>query len=170
MPRYRLRLSSLLAVIQLASAFSKSSPSSTNLPTAPHPHTQPPTTIASTAKEEEEEEEEEEERRRRNTILIMTDDDASATTTTAAAAAAADGGGSEFPPPRDHASHLLIDGWFHERNNPLWPGQAFALRVREILYHERSKFQDVLVFESESYGRVLVLDGVIQATERDEHR
>lgn len=29
-------------------------------------------------------------------------------------------------------------------------------------------FQDVLVFESETYGNVLVLDGVIQATERDE--
>ena len=83
------------------------------------------------------------------------------------AATAAAGG--EFPPPRDHSSHLLIGGWFHERN-PLWPGQAFALKVNEVLYHERSKFQDVLVFESESYGRVLVLDGVIQATERDEHR
>ncbi len=100
----------------------------------------------------------------------MTDDDDASATTAAAAAAAANGGGLEFPPPRDHASHLLIDGWFHERNNPLWPGQAFALQVKEILYHERSKFQDVLVFESESYGRVLVLDGVIQATERDEHR
>lgn len=29
-------------------------------------------------------------------------------------------------------------------------------------------FQDVLVFESTDYGNVLVLDGVIQATERDE--
>jgi spermidine synthase len=28
--------------------------------------------------------------------------------------------------------------------------------------------QDVLVFESETYGNVLVLDNVIQCTERDE--
>lgn len=28
--------------------------------------------------------------------------------------------------------------------------------------------QDICVFDSEAYGRVLVLDGVIQATERDE--
>ena len=28
--------------------------------------------------------------------------------------------------------------------------------------------QDILVFDSETYGRVLVLDGVIQLTERDE--
>jgi spermidine synthase len=28
--------------------------------------------------------------------------------------------------------------------------------------------QDICVFESEAYGRVLVLDGVIQCTDRDE--
>lgn len=49
-----------------------------------------------------------------------------------------------------------------------WPGQAFSLKVKEVLFHEKSDFQDVLVFKSESYGNVLVLDGIIQATERDE--
>ena len=73
----------------------------------------------------------------------------------------------EFPPPKDF-SHLLVDGWFHERG-PLWPGQAFTLQVKEVLYHQKSKFQDVLVFDSETHGRVLVLDGVIQCTERDEY-
>lgn len=29
--------------------------------------------------------------------------------------------------------------------------------------------QDILVFQSETYGKVLVLDGVIQLTEKDEH-
>ena len=43
-----------------------------------------------------------------------------------------------------------------------------SLRVRRILHTEQSKFQDVLVFESTDYGNVLVLDGVIQASERDE--
>lgn len=32
----------------------------------------------------------------------------------------------------------------------------------------RSLFQDILVFKSKTYGTVLVLDGVIQVTERDE--
>lgn len=45
---------------------------------------------------------------------------------------------------------------------------AMALKVEEILHVEKSKFQDVLVFQSSNYGNVLVLDGVIQATERDE--
>lgn len=62
---------------------------------------------------------------------------------------------------------LIIDGWFHERG-VLWPGQAMSLQVKEVLYHGKSDFQDVLVFESTNYGRVLVLDGVIQVTERDE--
>jgi hypothetical protein len=43
-----------------------------------------------------------------------------------------------------------------------------SLKVNKILHVEKSKFQDVLVFESETYGNVLVLDGVIQCTERDE--
>ncbi|KAF7797272.1 hypothetical protein EIP86_008467 [Pleurotus ostreatoroseus] len=43
-----------------------------------------------------------------------------------------------------------------------------TLKVRKILHVEKSLYQDVLVFESETYGNVLVLDGVIQCTERDE--
>lgn len=43
-----------------------------------------------------------------------------------------------------------------------------TLKVRKILHVEKSLYQDVLVFESETYGNVLVLDGVIQVTERDE--
>ena len=43
-----------------------------------------------------------------------------------------------------------------------------TLRVNKILHVEKSKYQDVLVFESATYGNVLVLDGVIQCTERDE--
>jgi spermidine synthase len=50
----------------------------------------------------------------------------------------------------------------------LWPGQAMSLGVKKVLDHHRSLFQDVLVFESTDYGNVLVLDGVIQVTERDE--
>ena len=34
--------------------------------------------------------------------------------------------------------------------------------------HARSQFQDIVVFESASHGRVLVLDGAIQITEADE--
>ena len=43
-----------------------------------------------------------------------------------------------------------------------------TLKVNKILHVEKSLYQDVLVFESETYGNVLVLDGVVQCTERDE--
>ena len=43
-----------------------------------------------------------------------------------------------------------------------------TLQVNKILHVEKSLYQDVLVFESATYGNVLVLDGVIQCTERDE--
>ncbi|KAI9225065.1 S-adenosyl-L-methionine-dependent methyltransferase [Blastocladiella britannica] len=59
------------------------------------------------------------------------------------------------------------DGWFRE-TTAMWPGQAMSLEVDEILHVEKSEFQDVLVFRSKTYGNVLVLDGVIQVTERDE--
>jgi len=62
---------------------------------------------------------------------------------------------------------LVKDGWFHERGE-LWKGQAMSLEVKNILAHYRSDYQDILVFESTNHGNVLVLDGVIQVTERDE--
>ncbi|OZJ05975.1 hypothetical protein BZG36_01214 [Bifiguratus adelaidae] len=61
----------------------------------------------------------------------------------------------------------IKDGWFTEKAT-LWPGQAMSIEVHEILHVEKSLYQDVLVFQSKTYGNVLVLDGVIQATERDE--
>jgi len=61
----------------------------------------------------------------------------------------------------------IVDGWFREKT-VLWPGQALSLEVTEVLYQGKSAFQDVLVFRSVSHGVVLVLDGVIQVTERDE--
>lgn len=61
----------------------------------------------------------------------------------------------------------IKDGWFREISG-MWPGQAMTLQVKEVLHHEKSKYQDVLIFESTDYGTVLVLDNVIQCTERDE--
>lgn len=74
----------------------------------------------------------------------------------------------EPTPPGLVGTDLIIDGWFHERG-VLWPGQAMSLQVKEVLDHHRSEYQDVLVFESMNHGNVLVLDGVIQVTERDEY-
>ncbi|XP_063458039.1 spermidine synthase isoform X1 [Pan paniscus] len=61
----------------------------------------------------------------------------------------------------------IREGWFRETCS-LWPGQALSLQVEQLLHHRRSRYQDILVFRSKTYGNVLVLDGVIQCTERDE--
>lgn len=49
------------------------------------------------------------------------------------------------------------------------PGQRFGLEVElPALVDQRSPFQHVQIFQSVSYGKILVLDGVVQLTERDE--
>ncbi|KAK9147283.1 hypothetical protein Scep_006040 [Stephania cephalantha] len=85
-------------------------------------------------------------------------------------------------PERDAKCHsTVVSGWFSESrsssghgahtkyyNNPMWPGEAHSLKVEKVLYKERSEFQEIMVFESLAYGKVLVLDGIVQLTEKDE--
>jgi spermidine synthase len=44
----------------------------------------------------------------------------------------------------------------------------YTYEVTKILHHGKSKFQDIMVFENPFFGKVLVLDNVVQITERDE--
>jgi spermidine synthase len=41
-------------------------------------------------------------------------------------------------------------------------------QISDTLHDEHSEHQHIQVFETKTYGRMLVLDGVIQLTERDE--
>ncbi len=59
----------------------------------------------------------------------------------------------------------MTDVWVNETLYPDW-GQRFL--VQRELARVKSEFQDIMIFESSSHGRVMVLDGVIQITERDE--
>lgn len=61
-----------------------------------------------------------------------------------------------------------VDGsWFREED-PLWEGYSVSLKIEKILFQGKSDFQDILVFKSTNFGVVLVLNGIIQCTERDE--
>jgi len=51
---------------------------------------------------------------------------------------------------------------FHSKSSGLY------LKVDKILYKKRSKYQEILVFENEFFGRVLALDNLIMTTTRDE--
>ena len=57
---------------------------------------------------------------------------------------------------REWISEGLYEGWRQE------------LRVDRMLARKKSAFQDIAVFENVDLGRVLMLDGVVQITERDE--
>ena len=60
---------------------------------------------------------------------------------------------------------MATDNWLNETLYPNW-GQRFL--VQRELARVQSAFQDIVIFESVSHGRVMVLDGVIQITESDE--
>ncbi|MEL6258144.1 MAG: polyamine aminopropyltransferase [Pseudomonadota bacterium] len=65
--------------------------------------------------------------------------------------------------------------WLIQRGGETWfmeepvAGSAFAIRVDRLIHDDTADGQHVLVFESERFGRVLVLDGYVQVTEADEH-
>ncbi len=59
----------------------------------------------------------------------------------------------------------MTDIWLNETLYSDW-GQRFRV-VRELA-RVQSQFQDIVIFESASHGRVMVLDGCVQITERDE--
>ena len=59
----------------------------------------------------------------------------------------------------------MTKNWFNETLYPGW-GQRF--QVTRMLAQATSPYQEITVFDSASYGRVLALDGAIQITEADE--
>jgi spermidine synthase len=60
---------------------------------------------------------------------------------------------------------VAVDSWINETLYPDW-GQRFL--VKRELVRVQSTFQEIVLFESTSHGRVMMLDGVVQITERDE--
>jgi spermidine synthase len=55
--------------------------------------------------------------------------------------------------------------WYEEAYHPHWR-QRF--QVGRYVYRGRTELQEAIIFESPLFGRVLVLDGIVQTTERDE--
>ncbi|KAK9813753.1 hypothetical protein WJX73_007051 [Symbiochloris irregularis] len=75
--------------------------------------------------------------------------------------------GQDKPGTAEEGMGVAKGGWFTEVGT-MWPGQGLSIKVDEVLFQDRSDFQDVCVFTSQAFGKVLLLDGVIQVTERDE--
>ena len=60
---------------------------------------------------------------------------------------------------------MATDSWINETLYAEW-GQRFL--VKRELARVQSAFQDIVIFESCTHGRVMLLDGVVQITEGDE--
>ena len=58
-----------------------------------------------------------------------------------------------------------MDLWFTEKHTD---DALFSIKVDRQLVSKRSEFQRIDVFESAEFGRILVLDGFIMITEKDE--
>ncbi|HEX2137124.1 MAG TPA: polyamine aminopropyltransferase [Microvirga sp.] len=56
--------------------------------------------------------------------------------------------------------------WFQEG---LYEHHAQVLSVDRVLHQGRTKFQEVMIFENAIFGTVMVLDGVVQLTDLDNH-
>jgi spermidine synthase len=61
----------------------------------------------------------------------------------------------------------IVDGWFSEIC-PMWPGVALSIKIEKVLYSKKSKFQQIDLYQTSNFGKMLVLDGIIQLTEPDE--
>ncbi|MDO5732563.1 MAG: polyamine aminopropyltransferase [Eubacteriales bacterium] len=55
--------------------------------------------------------------------------------------------------------------WFSEYHSP---NVRFDFRIKRELYSGESEYQHIHIFDSYEFGRVLVLDGCVMVTERDE--
>ena len=55
--------------------------------------------------------------------------------------------------------------WFKELHTQ---GAGITLRVKKTLFRERSPYQEIAVLETDEFGKMLVIDGLVMLTERDE--
>jgi len=58
-----------------------------------------------------------------------------------------------------------VELWFKEVENK---DLHIGFRVSRVLHRERSKYQDIAILDTPVFGRMLVLDGVVQTTVADE--
>ena len=58
-----------------------------------------------------------------------------------------------------------MEVWFTEQQHP---GLRITCKVRQTLHREMTPYQEIVVLDTEQFGRMLVLDGAIQATIADE--
>ncbi|WCJ36052.1 Spermidine synthase [Euphorbia peplus] len=62
---------------------------------------------------------------------------------------------------------LNIPGWYVDVPHG-WPGEAHLYKMEKVLFHEKSEFQELAIFQSSSHGKIVILNGALQLTEKDQ--
>lgn len=74
-----------------------------------------------------------------------------------------------FIPRADHRKEPLklmdMELWYTEKQTPHF---GITAKISRTLHHEQTPFQRMDVIETEQFGRMLVLDGMVMTTDRDE--
>jgi len=55
--------------------------------------------------------------------------------------------------------------WFDENHTE---NVKFSIKIKKQLYSEKSKYQEIDILDSYEFGRILVIDGCVMVTEKDE--
>lgn len=55
--------------------------------------------------------------------------------------------------------------WYTEKHTPF---SGLTIKVKQTLHKQKSNYQDLTILQTEEYGRVMLLDGLIMLTEKDE--
>lgn len=78
---------------------------------------------------------------------------------------------SDIIPSTLNDDYLLFGGvglevWFTEE----WlPGLRISCQINNVIYKEKTRFQEMAIFDTVEFGTMLVLDNVIQTTSKDEY-
>jgi len=68
-----------------------------------------------------------------------------------------------------------LPAYIQQENGELWLTEderenlKLSYRIKEVVYSNQSPFQHVMILDSYDFGRMLVLDGVVQTTSKDGH-
>lgn len=59
----------------------------------------------------------------------------------------------------------MCEGWIKDFGTPYY-GPSY--KIKDILYEEQSEYQNIKIVESYQFGKMLLLDDIVQVTEKDE--
>ena len=59
----------------------------------------------------------------------------------------------------------MDSNWFSEFYEP--GGSAFGLKIRAKLHEEQSAYQRIEIYDTETFGHLMVIDGCVMLTQRD---